>query len=392
MKPREMRYAVIGLGFGDEGKGMVTSALAAYFNNPLIIRYSGGHQAGHTVDFKGVKHTFANFGSGTLQGCPTYWSRYCTVEPVGLLTELSILVDKLDKNFDGVRIYIHNECPVTTPYDIYHNQKMEVEQMYGTCGVGFGDTLEREEDHFHLQFSDLFNPTVLKIKLEQIRKYYGLFNILKDVDMKPFMNAVDVLNDHKLFPSDVIVRVNSNEIPSHPNNIYEGSQGLLLDQDIGFFPNVTRSNVGRKRLDDFIYHYDEVYYVTRAYQTRHGYGPMTNEQYNLELINTEGEANVENKYQGEFRKTILDLDLLNYALEHDQRRVRNVQTKNLVITCLDQMVDWRFTQSGNVFQMKTEEEFVQNVISGLNFDGKVYLSRSAKSELIEWEGGKSHDA
>lgn len=387
MKDREMRYAVIGLGFGDEGKGMVISYLCSYYNNPLIVRYSGGHQAGHTVVHKEVKHTFANFGSGTLQGCPTYWSKYCTVEPVGLLNELAILIDKMGADFDNMKIYIHNECPVTTPFDIFHNQKYEKEKIHGSCGVGFGDTLEREEDHFHLQFSDLFNPTVLKIKLEMIRKYYGLFHVLKDVDTKPFMEAVDVLNDRTKFPSGVVVRVDSNEIPSHPNTIYESSQGLLLDQDIGFFPHVTRSNVGRKRLDSFIYHYDDVWYVTRAYQTRHGHGPMTNEEHPLMLMNNKNESNVDNFYQGQFRTSILDLDLLNYALEHDSRRVRNVQTKYLVITCLDQMIHWRFTQGGEVFQMETEEEFITNVVSGLNFKGMVYLSRSANNELEQWKGG-----
>ena len=387
MKAREMRHAVIGLGFGDEGKGMVTSYLSSYYNNPMVVRYSGGHQAGHTVNHDGIKHTFANFGSGTLQGCPTYWSKYCTVEPIGLLRELALLVDEMGESVHELRIYIHDECPVTTPFDIFHNQKLEVEKMFGTCGVGFGDTLEREEDHFHLQFSDLFNPTILKIKLEMIRKYYGLFHVLKDLDMKPFMEAVDILNNRAMFPADVIVRVDGTDVPSHPNTIYEGSQGLLLDQDIGFFPHVTRSNVGRKRLDQFIYHYDEVWYVTRAYQTRHGHGPMTNEEHPLMLMNNKGESNLDNFYQGQFRTTILDLDLLNYALEHDQRRVRNVQSKYLVITCLDQMVHWRFTQGGEVFQMETEEEFVTNVVSGLNFKGMVYLSRSDKSELEQWKGG-----
>jgi adenylosuccinate synthase len=367
---------------------MVTSYLSSYYNNPLVVRYSGGHQAGHTVTHKEVKHTFANFGSGTLQGCPTYWSKYCTVEPVGLLTELSILIEKMPLTFDGIKIYIHEECPVTTPFDIFHNQKLEKEKLHGSCGVGFGDTLEREEDHFHLQFSDLFNPTVLKIKLEQIRKYYGLFHVLKDIDIKPFMDAVEVLNDRTKFPNDAIVCVNSTEIPSHPNTIYEGSQGLLLDQDIGFFPNVTRSNVGRKRLDEFIYTYDEVWYVTRAYQTRHGHGPMTNEEHPLMLMNNKDEANATNEHQGEFRTTILDLDLLNYALEQDSKGVRGIQTKYLVITCLDQMIHWRFTQGGEVFQMETEEEFITNVVSGLNFKGMVYLSRSDKSELEEWKGGK----
>jgi len=115
---------------------------------------------------------------------------------------------------------------------------------------------------------------------------------------------------------------------------------------------------------------------------------MTNEEHPLELINNEGESNKDNFYQGQFRTSILDLDLLNYALEQDARGVRGVQTKYLVITCLDQMVDWRFTQGGNVFQMDSEEAFIENVVSALNFKGMVYLSRSENNELEQWKGGK----
>ncbi len=214
-----------------------------------------------------------------------------------------------------------------------------------------------------------------------------MFNVLKGIDMKPFMEAVDIINSKSMFPNEILFGVEDNEIPSHPNTIYEGSQGLLLDQDIGFFPHVTRSNVGRKRLDKFIYHYDEIWYVTRAYQTRHGHGPMTNEQHPLTLVNDEDETCVLNDHQGEFRKTILDLDLLNYALEQDRKGSRKIQVEYLVITCLDQMTDWRFTQTGNVFQCEDEKGFISAIVSGLNFKGKVYLSRSPNNEIKEWEGG-----
>jgi len=384
-----MRHAVIGLGFGDEGKGMVVSYLSSYYNNPMVVRYSGGHQAGHTVHFEDMKHTFANFGSGTLQGCPTYWSKYCTVDPVGLLNELAVLIDKMGMEFDGIRLYIHNECPVTTPYDMNYNRSREKDMMHGTCGVGFGATIEREENNFHLQFSDLFNPTVLEIKLNMIRKYYNMF--LEDTMLGEhtlFMEAVDVLNDRTKFPNEVVVPVNSNQLPAHPNTIYESSQGLLLDQDIGFFPHVTHSNVGRKRLDDFIFHYDEVWYVTRAYQTRHGEGPMTNEEIPCTFVNLEDETNVLNDHQGHFRRTILDLDLLNYALEHDRRKARSVQNEYLVITCLDQMVDWQFTHEGKVFKTDNETTFISAIVSNLNFEGMVYLSRSADNKLEQWRGGR----
>ena len=75
---------IIGLNYGDEGKGATVNALC---NNPLtdlVIRFNGGHQCGHTVVYKNLRHIFSNFGSGTLKGVPTYFSEYCTVNPLAV--------------------------------------------------------------------------------------------------------------------------------------------------------------------------------------------------------------------------------------------------------------------------------------------------------------------
>ena len=68
--------AVIGLGFGDEGKGSVVSYLTKACDSTIVARFSGGHQVGHTVCTNNTRHVFSNFGSGTLNGTPTYWSKF----------------------------------------------------------------------------------------------------------------------------------------------------------------------------------------------------------------------------------------------------------------------------------------------------------------------------
>lgn len=349
----------------------------------MVVRYSGGHQAGHNVVYEGTQHIFANFGSGTLQGCPTYWSKHCTFDPIGFINEFYILEKKIDVDTIGdPKIYIHNECPVTTPYEQAANQAFDYKN--GTCGVGFGATIHREELNYHLHFSDLFKPSVLKIKLDLIGKYY---NVLMEPDVKPrlriFMDAIEHIGD--LISKGLVIPVESNEIPAHPNTIYESSQGLLLDKDIGFFPHVTRSNVGRKGLQKFIYHYDEVWYVTRAYQTRHGAGPMTSEKMNIK--NAKTEYNQENQWQGEFRRGILDLDLLKYAIEQDRRDSRRNQTEYLVITCLDQLVDFKYIEDGKIHE-GTEDDLIYNISKSLGFKESIYLSRSQEGELTQWKGGR----
>lgn len=103
--------AVIGLGFGDEGKGLFTDYLCSQSANPLVVRFSGGQQAGHTVVRDGIRHVFSNFCAGALQGAPSYFSKFCTIDPIGIVNELTVLLDK------GVEplLFIDTNCPVTTP-------------------------------------------------------------------------------------------------------------------------------------------------------------------------------------------------------------------------------------------------------------------------------------
>ena len=229
--------AVIGIGFGDEGKGIATDFLCSRSRNPIVVRFSGGHQAGHTVVLKGVRHVFSNFGSGTLRGAPTYWAKYCTVNPIGIVNELNKLSEK------GITptLYIDEKCPIATPYDVLHNQTTEEINLHGSCGVGVGATIEREEKYYSLLFGDIFYPSVFKIKLDEIRKYYSFKD---DIDLTDFIECVEIIKESKH-----IVPVNGLPIyNNHDDIIFEGSQGLLLDPKIGFFPHVTRTNVTTRNI------------------------------------------------------------------------------------------------------------------------------------------------
>ena len=104
-------YAVIGANYGDEGKGLITDYLCRQVENPLVIRFNGGAQAGHTVESpEGVRHIFSHFGSGTLAGAPTYLSKHFVVNPILFNREYDVLVEK------GIvpKVYVHPDCLVTT--------------------------------------------------------------------------------------------------------------------------------------------------------------------------------------------------------------------------------------------------------------------------------------
>ena len=359
---------IIGAGFGDEGKGLFTDYLCRTCANPLVIRFSGGQQAGHTVAAGGIRHIFANFGAGTLAGAPSYFSRFCTIDPVGIVNELVALQAK------GVEpiLFIDAHCPVTTPYDIRRNQD---HHPHGSCGVGVGDTINREEHHYSLTFGDLFFPWVLHTRLELIRSFYPKY---ENTCTKDFLTCCAALINTPC------IRISHGLPPGEWSDyVYEGSQGLLLDQHHGFFPHVTRSNTGTTNaallMDDDA---PELYLVSRAYQTRHGDGPMSNEHLPHAIKLNPQETNIHNHFQGSFRRTLLDLDLLAYALSKDEM-LRTSTNKSLVLTCLDHIqAEYRFTRQGRVVYCDGVEDFISQVARPLGFS-QVYVSSSDDGRAIQ---------
>lgn len=326
---------VLGLGFGDEGKGLATSYLASQNKNTAVVRFSGGHQAGHTVIHNGIRHVFSNFGSGALHGCPAYWSRFCTFYPTAVVNEYEIL----KKKDIAPKLYVDLLCPVTTPFDVHANRITENKNRHGSCGVGFGATIERHENNFKLFVQDLFFESVLKTKLDNIHQYYGGKNVFLTSHAK---SKADFL-EHVSRVKDIIIpdSLTKENCANYEHIIFEGSQGILLDKDFGFFPNVTRSNTTSKNAlllsDSWGVDRKDVhlYYVTRTYQTRHGNGFMTNEEIPFFLSNNKDETNATGEFQGEFRTGALDIDLLNYALTCDFN-FSEVLKRSLIITCADQ--------------------------------------------------------
>jgi len=390
MRPK----AVIGLGFGDEGKGLVVDYLCEQVLkegvSPLVTRYSGGPQAGHTVYRGYMQHIFASFGAGTLQNVPTYISRFCVVDPVAVIIESKVLETKIHLLEDETLLYIDERCPVITPYDIAANNEPNC-CVNGSCKVGIGATYKREENLYSLTVGDLFNEIILDIKLKQIKQYYldslflALEEYIESIDISKFKNAClqlvasEYINVCRENPIDYENMVLNRKFV----NIYEGSQGLLLDQNIGFFPNVTRGNTGSKNIPEIEKHYNnlEYYLVTRAYQTRHGIGPLPNEDTPHNIKVNPKETNVDNERQGKFRRALLDVNLLKYAIYKDYE-IRAAVQRTLVITCLDHVEDeYRYTYNGKIVSCINKEEFVLTIANKLGIEN-VLISDSEYAEGV----------
>ena len=329
---------VVGLGFGDEGKGITTDFLATKYPNAIVVRYCGGHQAGHTVIKGDVHHIFSSYCSGALRGAESYISEHCCFYPPFLQREEAILREKL---VAPPILTIHPLAKLVTPYDIAYNRLRERRLNHGSVGVGIGTTMQRNNGPYKLHAVDIRNSSVLNAKLKQIKKYYEselyaynakelrYYSEIVEVEFKFFYHAIAVMNV-QIQPYDYLRKFN--------HVIFEGAQGIMLDMDFGVFPNVTYGHTSSKNAIEICKSLGirniELYYVTRCYTTRHGNGWMPTGA-PITLINNERETNVFNEWQGDFKVGELDYNLLNYALECDNTYSYDCD-KHLVVTCLDQ--------------------------------------------------------
>lgn len=348
LKLHEMKISIVlGTQFGDEGKGSTVNFLTRDSKLPLVVRFNGGHQAGHNVVHDGIQHIFSSFGAGTLNGTPTFWSKYCTIFPSGFNVEYDSLIAK------GIRpqIFIDPSCPITTPFDVDWNRFENQSSGHGSCGVGFGKTIWRHEtlDHSYRIFAkDLKYEWILREKLNAMKTLIpksGSFNIninsfLKSV--KTFLERVEIQTEAEVFG-----RFAWEDI------VFEGAQGIMLDREHGIFPHVTRSHctsknaieiIERNKLFKWLVNYNKesfsIYYISRCYQTRHGNGPLNGEsKLKMEhLQGLESETNVTNDWQGQFRYAPFYFPNLDYAIETDSTYNEYLKPHRVkVITCMDQI-------------------------------------------------------
>lgn len=317
--------AVIGAAFGDEGKGHVVDYLCEDRPNlSTVVRFNGGAQAGHTVELaNGQRHVFHHFGSGTLRGAATHLSEFFIVNPLLWKKEWKEIPTTGHSNT------MHYDCPLTTPYDMLVNQEAEQARgsaRHGSCGAGVNETVTRNEiPKYRTTASDLIAPSVLKHKLETIRDYYAVRRLVSLTALPPsetFMerlNSDRILEDYLAICKEMLERYSfQNYTGRSPKMVFEGAQGLLLDEKHWFFPHVTRSRTGLRNVITILQREGinelDVYYVMRTYMTRHGVGSFPTEDLGMSFPDA---TNVDNRFQGVLRFGKLDYELIRQAITMD---------------------------------------------------------------------------
>ncbi len=331
-------WIVVDLGFGDAGKGAVTDFLVRDRGASLVVRAHGGAQAGHNVITPtGRHHTFSQFGAGSfVPGVRTLLGPDFLLHPLGMAVE----AEALGLADIWQRTAIDARARLITPYQQAANrirERLRGTGAHGTCGVGVGecvqDSLEHAEDT--LRAADLRHRRTLRRRLsaQRARKRAQLtaLGALTAEELALFddpaliervVAAWDAVQQRMRIVTD-----SAAEIAQSERVVFEGAQGVLLDEDWGFHPHTTWSDCtpasARALLDDRPV---TTLGVSRGYSVRHGAGPLPTEDPSLRLPE---HHNDDDGWQGRFRRGPLDGVLLRYACQVAG------PLDGLVLTCLD---------------------------------------------------------
>lgn len=334
---------IAGLGFGDEGKGSITDYLTVREKAHTVVRYNGGAQAAHNVVLPDCRHhTFSQFGSGTLNGAATHLSRFVIIEPMALRNEANALkLLGISNPFD--LLTIERGAPLITPYQRGANRLREIlrgSAKHGSCGVGVGETVSDHLTHGDAvpKIEDLFKPKTLQEKLSFVRDLklaefsgidllstnvarhtYDAFKMLTLPVYSVMELWTDVARSLRLVDNGHLQKIIDKKVPI----IFEGAQGMLLDQSFGFHPYTTWTDISfnnAHRLLGELNHVSmediEKIGVIRTYLTRHGAGPFPTEIRNPEeTTHLVEEFNDVHDWQGGFRIGHFDMMLFLYALD-----------------------------------------------------------------------------
>lgn len=318
---------VIGLLFGDEAKSATVDFLSSIYKPEYGFRFGGGSQCAHNVVVNDLHHCFSQFSAATFNGATTVLTKEVVFDPLSYEAER----EKLGEN--GSCAMVDENCLVVTPYHIAKNRITEKRLKHGSCGRGVWATKEYAQRYPEraLRVSDMWSGGFYD-KTDQIREdilaevgefepfdIYG--EILKSGNIKSFADVCYSVEIIPVWTEDIEKIVKNNSC------IFEGHQGVLLDENHGYMPYVSGSgDCTAKAAEDLLFSVGRDYEVVgtiRSYMTRHGAGPFKTER----GIGID-EHNKDNPWQGPFRHGLLDIPEL--------RRVLGIQrVDSLSINCLD---------------------------------------------------------
>ena len=273
-----MNKAVIGLQWGDEGKGKIVDYLSEKFD--LVARYQGGNNAGHTVIVEDVTYKLNLIPSGVIRGKVCFLGQGIVLDPEHFLKEYQQICEKIS----NPNIYLSSNIPLILPYhkqlDKINESILTGEDKIGTTAKGIGPAYQDKVGRKSIKLYDLKSPDKIKEKLESIKKFYDpVLNAYQEeaINIDQYLTILDSFYKEvgSLIVDNSFIKKNFNQ----QKILFEGAQGALLDLDHGSYPFVTSSNtissnimIGSGLQVDY-----QTVGIFKAYATRVGNGPFPSE-------------------------------------------------------------------------------------------------------------------
>jgi adenylosuccinate synthase len=271
---------VVGAQWGDEGKGKIVDWLSNRAD--VVVRFQGGHNAGHTLVVDGKVYKLALLPSGVVQGKLSVIGNGVVVDPWHLLTEIDKIADQGVAITPDLLILADNACLILPLHrDLDQAREAASTQKIGTTGRGIGPAYEDKVGRRAIRVADLADPEALKPKIDRLLAHHGALRRglgLPEASAQELFDALLALAPRILAYAQPAWRVLDQAYKAGRKILFEGAQGSLLDVDHGTYPFVTSSNTaaGQASAGSGMGPSATGYVlgIVKAYTTRVGEGPF----------------------------------------------------------------------------------------------------------------------
>ena len=276
--------AIIGLQWGDEGKGKIVDFLSDHFS--AVVRFQGGHNAGHTIKVDDKVYKLSLLPSGIIRGKFCVIGSGVVLDPVALFDEIAAVAKNgIEVNGENLNI-ADNVCLILSVHRELDKflEEAKGNKKIGTTGRGIGPAYEDKVGRRAIRICDLFNEQVLKVRLGDLLFYHNILRRgigVPEINFDKIFDELMVIKDGLLKISHPSFEIAQKLLKDGQRIMFEGAQGALLDVSFGTYPFVTSSNTiaGAVATGSCLGAADlhKTLGILKAYTTRVGSGPFPTE-------------------------------------------------------------------------------------------------------------------